>query len=68
MKEFSDLELHEIISYIKMIPYLFQSTEAIAMIDFKKLCQVRNKIAHCKVLSEEEHSTLYIIHDQLLET
>jgi len=57
-KHFSSFYYHELISFLKGYPCLVQVIPATTIIQLQNTIAIRNKIAHCKLLSSQEFDIL----------
>ncbi len=61
-KSLEKMYLHEIISLVRMVPELNKKYDQEIIIDLMKLTEIRNKVAHCNVITEEEYTFLYKVY------
>ena len=53
-KNFENLYFHELISFLSMIPVLKDNYGDHLINCLKRICPIRNKIAHCRLISDLE--------------
>ncbi|GAQ19130.1 6-phospho-beta-glucosidase [Oceanobacillus picturae] len=61
-KSFSSFYYHELISLIKGYPCFTTKFNSSAIIQLQETIPIRNKIAHCKALTQEEYDKLEVAH------
>ena len=64
-KKLGNLYFHELVSFISMIPILKKYFSKDLLNNLKKISPIRNKIAHCKLISDHELGLLNITYSML---
>jgi len=64
-KNFDDLEYYQVVSYFNILPSLTSIYPAKLILQLRSLGDIRNKIAHHKMLNEEEFNRLNEVYEKL---
>jgi len=66
-KHFSSFYYHELISFLKGYPCLAQLIPSTTIVQLQNTITIRNKIAHCKMVTSEEFNKLNEIYKVVMD-
>lgn len=64
-KSIENMFFHELISLINLVPELHKDYDENTLYRLRELTNIRNKVAHCKVISNDEFHKIYYVYSTM---